>query len=275
MQADELRFISLDLVTPSRFQARVDFDEQALRELADSIESNGMLQPIIVRPLGLMRYELICGERRWRANKLLARTSIEAVIRYSVTDIEAASQGLIENIQRQSISPIEEARGYQRLSLEFKLQHDQIGASVGKSRSYITNYMRLLELEPKVRDMVHENVLSVAHAKAIVGLPVSYHLPLAHLTLRNAWNVRKLEKKVAEIRADLDGKSVVKSDTIDINPDLARLEILLGEVTGSPVSITFDDKTRTGIIEFKYCSLDEAQGLVERIVGPDWENRKH
>ena len=135
--------------------------------------------------------------------------------------------------------------------------------------------MRLLDLDPKVRDMVHESVISVAHAKAIVGLPLGYHIPLANLTLRNAWNVRKLEKKVAEIKAELDGKSVVKPDGVDINPDLARLEILLGEVTGSPVSITFDNKTRTGIIEFKYCSLDEAQGLVERIVGPDWENRRH
>lgn len=275
MLADELRKIPPDLVLPSRFQARIDFDEQSLRELADSVESNGLLQPIVVRPWGSMRYEIICGERRWRAIKLLGLTSIEAVIRYSVTDIEAASQGLVENVQRESISPIEEARGYQRLSLEFKLQHDQIAMSVGKSRSSITNCIRLLELEPQVRDMVHDRVISPAHAKAIVGLPVSYHLPLAHLTLRNAWNVRKLEKKVAEIRAELEGKSVIKSDNVDINPDLARLEIVLGEVTGSPVSITFDNKARAGIIAFKYCSLDEAQGLVERIIGPDWENRKH
>lgn len=274
MQQDELRKISPDLVAPSRYQARVDFDPHSLEELAESIDSNGLLQPIVVRPQGNMRYELIAGERRLRAVRLLGLSSIDAIVRFDVPELVAASWGLAENIQRDSISPIEEARGYQRLSLEFHLQHDEIASSVGKSRSYVTNYLRLLDLDPKVRDMVHERVISVAHAKTIVGLPLSYHLPLVHLTLRNAWNVRKLEKKVAEIRAELEGRAVGKPAEDDFNPDLTRLECVLGEATGSPVSVSFDPKTRSGVFEIKFCSLDEAQGLIERIVGPDWENRK-
>ena len=196
-----LTHIPIAQIRPSRYQARTQFDEDSLQELADSIKAQGIIQPITVREYGLYNYELIAGERRLRAAQLAGLTEVPVVIKH-INDKTAMAMGLIENIQRENLNPIEEAQGLRRLIDEFELTHEAIAQAIGRSRSTITNSLRLLKLPDPIQDMMAQHHLEMGHARAIINLPVQQQLELAHKAVKNAWSVREMERRSQEILKD-------------------------------------------------------------------------
>ena len=183
--SDRLTTVSINDIQPGRYQARVQMDDEALQELADSIKAQGVIQPVIVREHGLSQYELIAGERRWRASQLAGLTEIPVVIK-TISDETALAMGLIENLQRENLNPIEEAQGLKRLADEFGLTHETIAKAVGKSRSAISNSLRLLSLPEPVQEMLYHRHLEMGHARALLTLPVVEQLELAQTVGRCA-----------------------------------------------------------------------------------------
>ncbi|MDO5059635.1 MAG: ParB/RepB/Spo0J family partition protein, partial [Neisseria sp.] len=215
---DRLTTVAINAVKPGRYQPRVQMDDEALQELAESIKAQGVIQPVIVREHGLADYELIAGERRWRASQLAGLTEIPVVIK-SISDEAALAMGLIENLQRENLNPIEEARGLKRLADEFSLTHETIAKAVGKSRSAISNSLRLLGLPEPVQELLYQRRLEMGHARALLSLPVVEQLELAQKTVKNGWSVREVERRSqAALQPQSKGKAV-KSD----NPDIVRL----------------------------------------------------
>lgn len=191
---DRLTTVAVKDIRPGRYQARVQIDDEALQELADSIKAQGVIQPVIVREHGLSRYELIAGERRWRAAQIAGLTEIPAVIK-TISDETALAMGLIENLQRENLNPIEEAQGLKRLADEFGLTHETIAQAVGKSRSAISNSLRLLSLPEPVQEMLYQRRLEMGHARALLTLPVVEQLELAQKAVKNGWSVREVERR--------------------------------------------------------------------------------
>ncbi|MDF7676918.1 ParB/RepB/Spo0J family partition protein [Neisseriaceae bacterium ESL0693] len=191
---DQLTTVAITDIVPGKYQPRVHMDDQALQELAESIKAQGVIQPVIVREAGLSQYELIAGERRWRASQLAGLTKIPAVIK-SISDETALAMGLIENIQRENLNPIEEAQGLKRLVDEFGLTHDIVAKAVGRSRSSISNSLRLLNLPQPVQDLLFSRQLEMGHARALLTLPVMQQIDLAKKTVQNGWSVREVERR--------------------------------------------------------------------------------
>ncbi|ABX72480.1 TPA: ParB/RepB/Spo0J family partition protein [Neisseria meningitidis] len=223
---DRLTTVAVKDIRPGRYQARVQIDDEALQELADSIKAQGVIQPVIVREHGLSRYELIAGERRWRAAQIAGLTEIPAVIK-TISDETALAMGLIENLQRENLNPIEEAQGLKRLADEFGLTHETIAQAVGKSRSAISNSLRLLSLPEPVQEMLYQRRLEMGHARALLTLPVVEQLELAQKAVKNGWSVREVERRsqMAHQNKRLEPK---KPATADID----RLNDLLTEKLG-------------------------------------------
>lgn len=192
--ADRLSSVAIDDVVPGRFQPRVQMDDEALQELAESIKAQGVIQPVIVREKGLSQYELIAGERRWRAARMAGLAEIPVVIK-NISDEAALAMGLIENIQRENLNPIEEAQGLKRLVEEFGMTHERVAYAVGRSRSSISNSLRLLNLPQPVQDLMYERRLEMGHARALLSLPVVEQIDLAQKTVQNGWSVREVEKR--------------------------------------------------------------------------------
>ncbi|RPC25153.1 chromosome partitioning protein ParB, partial [Neisseria meningitidis] len=213
-------------IRPGRYQARVQIDDEALQELADSIKAQGVIQPVIVREHGLSRYELIAGERRWRAAQIAGLTEIPAVIK-TISDETALAMGLIENLQRENLNPIEEAQGLKRLADEFGLTHETIAQAVGKSRSAISNSLRLLSLPEPVQEMLYQRRLEMGHARALLTLPVVEQLELAQKAVKNGWSVREVERRS---QAALQNKRPEPKKTAAA--DIGRLNDLLTEKLG-------------------------------------------
>jgi len=261
---DRLQQIDVDLVRPGRYQPRQDFAPEALDELADSIRAEGVLQPLVVRPLvGHLpqRYEIIAGERRWRAAQLAGLTSVPAVVR-EADDDTALAQALVENIQREDLNPVEQARGIQRLVHEFGLTHQQAAARLGRSRDTVTHLLRILKLDPEVLQHIETGALSLGHAKLLVGQSGAWQRFLAQETLRDGLSVRQLEKRV---RA-LDGAPASKdSPDSGRDADIVRLESRVTELVGAQTRVDFEPTQRRGRLAFSFHSLDELQGLLERL----------
>ena len=192
--SDRLTTVAIADIQPGRYQARVQIDDEALQELADSIKAQGIIQPVIVRERGLSQYELIAGERRWRASQLAGLTEIPVVIK-TISDETALAMGLIENLQRENLNPIEEAQGLKRLADEFGLTHETIAKAVGKSRSAISNSLRLLSLPEPVQEMLYQRRLEMGHARALLTLHVVDQLELAQKAVKNGWSVREVERR--------------------------------------------------------------------------------
>ncbi|MDU6658423.1 MAG: ParB/RepB/Spo0J family partition protein, partial [Neisseria mucosa] len=192
--SDRLTTVAIADIQPGRYQARVQMDDEALQELADSIKAQGIIQPVIVRERGLSQYELIAGERRWRASQLAGLTEIPVVIK-TISDETALAMGLIENLQRENLNPIEEAQGLKRLADEFGLTHETIAKAVGKSRSAISNSLRLLSLPEPVQEMLYQRRLEMGHARALLTLHVVDQLELAQKAVKNGWSVREVERR--------------------------------------------------------------------------------
>lgn len=248
--------LSIDQLQPGQYQPRQDFSKDSLQELADSIASQGLIEPIIVREIAHERYEIIAGERRWRAAKMAGFQQIPCLIgQYS--DQQACAVTLIENIQRQDLNLIEEATGYQRLIHEFHFHQDEIAAWVGKSRSHIANLLRLLSLSPQVKDYLMARQLSLGHARMLVGLSEKEQLQLATQAVEEGWSVRQLEKTVKQLKQDQTTLKNAKSSR-----DIERLQNILAEQVGAPVKIT--EETDGGWIKIKFFNNDTLAGLLER-----------
>lgn len=223
---DRLTTVAVKDIRPGRYQARVQIDDEALQELADSIKAQGVIQPVIVREHGLSRYELIAGERRWRAAQIAGLTEIPAVIK-TISDETALAMGLIENLQRENLNPIEEAQGLKRLADEFGLTHETIAQAVGKSRSAISNSLRLLSLPEPVQEMLYQRRLEMGHARALLTLPVVEQLELAQKAVKNGWSVREVERRS---QVALQNKRPEPKKTAA--DDIGRLNDLLTEKLG-------------------------------------------
>ena len=229
--SDRLTTVAVKDIQPGRYQARVQIDDEALQELADSIKAQGVIQPVIVREHGLSQYELIAGERRWRASQLAGLTEIPVVVK-SISDETALAMGLIENLRRENLNPIEEAQGLKRLADEFGLTHETIAKAVGKSRSAISNTLRLLSLPEPVQDMLYQRRLEMGHARALLTLPVVEQLQLAQKAVKNGWSVREVER-----RSQVAQQAVRKDVKKTISADIRRLNDALTEKLGVNVEV--------------------------------------
>lgn len=252
--------IPLTAIERERGQARRRFDEAALGELADSIGRIGLVQPVVVRPSGdHQRYRLIAGERRWRAAQRAGLSSIPAIIRTDLDDSEAASFGLIENLQRESLGIMETAHGLAQLIDEFGLTHDAIAARIGKSRVFVTNFLRLTQLTDDVQSWLEDGYLSHGHAKILAGLDRAQQIELGRLAIRKAWNVRRLES--AARQTSDPGRD---SGTGRLS-DLSNMENKLSAMLGNQTRVLYQSETGRGELRIQFHSLEEFDGLLRRL----------
>ncbi|MCY1419874.1 putative chromosome-partitioning protein ParB [compost metagenome] len=261
VQADtrELQHLPVELIQRGRYQPRRDMDPQAPEELASSIRAQGVMQPIVVRPIDKGRYEIIAGERRWRASQQAGLETIPAMVR-EVPDEAAIAMALIENIQREDLNPIEEANALQRLQDEFQLTQQQVADAVGKSRASIANLLRLIALPEEVKTLLSHGDLEMGHARALLGLPAERQVEGARHVVARGLTVRQTE---ALVRHWLNvGEEPVKAVRSD--PDISRLEQRLAERLGAPVQIRHGQKGK-GQLVIRYNSLDELQGVLAHI----------
>lgn len=259
---ERLEQLSLESLRPGKYQPRTRMDQASLHELAESIRSRGVIQPLVVRPVGERQYEILAGERRWRAARLAGLDRIPAVVR-DVPDEAALGIGLIENIQREDLNPIEEATGLRRLIDEFKLTHDDVARAVGRSRAGVTNLLRLLELAPAVQSFVQDGRIDMGHARALLAVSKARQVELAHLVAAKGLSVRETERLVQDSAAATKVKrSGPAASTLDA--DTRRLQEELSEKLGAAVQLRPRSGGR-GSIVIDYASLDELEGLLGRI----------
>ena len=257
-QDQQLRDLPVDLIQRGKYQPRRDMDPQALEELANSIKAQGVMQPIVVRPIGGDRYEIIAGERRWRATQQAGLDSIPAVIR-DVPDEAAIAMALIENIQREDLNPIEEAIALQRLQQEFELTQQQVADAVGKSRVTITNLLRLMALDDDVKLLLERGDIEMGHARALLGLPTDQQNEAARQVVARGLTVRQTEALVRQWLNPRREAGVVRD-----NPDIVRLQQDLAERIGANVQIQHGAKGK-GKLVISYNSLDELDGVLMHI----------
>lgn len=262
---ERVRRLPLDLIQAGSFQARRQFSQTALAELARSVAESGVVQPVVVRSLGGdsgdERYELLAGERRWRAAQLAGLHELPAIVRDDLSDAEAAILGLIENLQRESLGPMETARGLESLCREHGLTHDQASERIGKSRTYVTNYMRLLRLASAVQAWIDEGELTLGHAKILAGIPENQQAKFARHAITRRLSVRALE--TAWRRAQASHEQQVVGDSA-ASREMAELERDLSEHLGNRVHIHYDPERRNGEVRVAFHDLDEFEGLLQR-----------
>lgn len=252
-----LRQLPIDQIQRSPFQPRLSFKKESLQELADSIRQQGILQPIVVRPRG-DTFELVAGERRWRAAQLAGLQEIPAVVK-DLPDEAAAAIALIENIQREDLNPLEEATALQRLVDRFTMTHQQIAEAVGRSRVGVTNMLRLLELADPVKQWLQEGLLNMGHARALLSLSVSRQVELGKMIVARGLSVRTTEQLV---QAAAEAKPASGKSRKD--PDVARLEQTLADQLGARVEIQYS-RDGKGKLVIHYSSLDELEGILNQI----------
>ncbi|MEJ2395391.1 MAG: ParB/RepB/Spo0J family partition protein [Candidatus Thiodiazotropha sp.] len=259
---ESLNRLPVDLIQRGRYQPRREFDADALRELADSIAAQGVIQPIVVRPVENDRYELIAGERRWRAAQQAGLDEIPVVIK-DVTEEAAMAMGLIENIQREDLNPLEEANALSRLLHEFGLTHQEVAKAVGKSRTTVTNLLRLLELNEEVKQMVESHRLEMGHARALLGLQGEAQTQAANQVMKQGLSVRETERLVRRLQGEGD-ESKPKRAIPAADPDVRRLITDLSEKLGAKVDLQQGAKGN-GKLVIGYNSLDELEGILSHI----------
>ncbi|OZB16346.1 MAG: chromosome partitioning protein ParB [Marinobacter sp. 34-60-7] len=256
----ELRELPVDLIQRGRYQPRRDMDPAALQELADSIRQQGVMQPVVVRPLAGGRYELIAGERRWRATQLAELDRIPAIIR-DVPDDAAIAMALIENIQRENLNPIEEAFALQRLQDEFGLTQAQVADAVGKSRTTITNLLRLIGLTEDVRLMLEHGDLEMGHGRAMLTLPPEQQMQVARQVVAKSLSVRQTEALVRSVQQQ---KPADDDRPKALDPNIRALQDDLSERLGARVAISHGKRGK-GKVVIEYSSLDELDGILGHI----------
>ena len=261
-----LKNLPVELLQRGQYQPRVDMRQDSLEELAESIKAQGVVQPIVARPIakkdGIQRYEIVAGERRWRAAQMAGLAEIPAVVR-DIPDESAIAMALIENIQRENLNPLEEARAVDRLIREFDLTHAEAAKAVGRSRASVSNLLRLQDLAEKVKPLLENRELEMGHARALLGISnAAQQLDAAQKVVKKGLSVRETERLVRQL---LDGgNSKPAKKTPAQNADIRRLEIEVSEKLGAKVSV---DHTATGAgqIVIKYNSLDELDGILKHI----------
>jgi ParB family chromosome partitioning protein len=257
----ELADLGVRSLRPGKYQPRSRMDQASLAELADSIRVRGILQPIVVRPVDDGGYEILAGERRWRAAQLAGLERIPALIR-EVSDDVALGIGLIENIQREDLNPIEESGGLKRLIDEFQLTHEEAAKAVGRSRSAVTNLLRLLELAKAVQDMLLDGRLDMGHARALLGVGKAKQVELAEQVVAKGLSVRETERLVQHALAM--PKSGVRPAKTRLDADTRRLQDELSENLGASVTLK-PRKGGRGSVVIDYGSLEQLDGLVARL----------
>jgi ParB family transcriptional regulator, chromosome partitioning protein len=259
-EEDELAQLPVSSLRPGKYQPRTRMDEASLAELAESIRARGVIQPIVVRPVGGAQYEILAGERRWRAAKIANLERIPAVIR-EVPDEAALGIGLIENIQREDLNPIEVAGGLKRLIDEFSLTHEEVARAIGRSRTGVTNMLRLLELAPAVQALLQDGAIDMGHARALLALSKARQVELAQQIAEKGLSVRDTERLVQE--ASHAPKSVHRAAT-RLDPDSRRLQEELSESLGAQVRLK-PRRGGRGSVLIEYASLDQLQGLIKKL----------
>jgi ParB family chromosome partitioning protein len=254
-----LREIPIDLIQRGKYQPRRDIEQDALQDLANSIKAQGVMQPIVVRPISDTRFEIIAGERRWRATQLAGLSEIPAVVR-DVPDDAAIAMALIENIQREDLNPIEEAMALQRLQQEFELTQQEVADAVGKSRSTVTNLMRLMTLQDDVRRLLEHGDLEMGHARALLALDGPTQSQAARTVVGKALSVRQTEALVKQLQSG--GPPKIGLPKVD--PDIKRLQTELSQKLGARVEIKHGAKGR-GKLVLSYNSLNELDGILKHI----------
>jgi len=249
--------IEIERILPNKSQPRTDFDENALRELTQSIKEKGIIQPVVVSRVGDGTFRIIAGERRWRAAKLAGLDKIPAIIK-DVSPAEAVEIALIENIQREDLDPVETASAFERLLNEFKITQEELSKRVGKDRATIANYLRVLRLPDEVKQYLKDGLLTMGHAKAIVSLEDSKkQLELAKMVMKKALSVRQTVELVKKLSKHQIKKQKEKA------PEIKELEERLTSELGAKVKIIY--KGKSGRLEIFYNSLDELDGILDRI----------
>lgn len=251
-----------------KYQPRREMDQAALEELASSIKAQGVMQPVVVRPVSneekpAVRYEIIAGERRWRATQLAGLDTIPAVIR-DVGDDAAIAMALIENIQRENLNPMEEAIALQRLKDQFELTHQEVAEAVGKSRATVTNLLRLMSLTDEVRRMLERGDLEMGHARALLSLTDNAQREAAHNVVNKGLSVRQTEALVRNMQQPAQPGKKSKTDENTQDPDIRRLQDDLSAKIGVPVQVLHDSKG-SGKLVLRYNSLDELDGILAHI----------
>ena len=257
LEDGDLRQLPLEFLQRGKYQPRIDFDEAALQELADSIKAQGVMQPIVVRSIGADRYEIVAGERRWRASQLAALDTIPAIVR-DISDETAIAMALIENIQRENLNPLEEARALKRLQSEFDLSQQEVATAVGKSRPVIANLMRLLSLEREVSEMLEHGRIDAGHGKVLLALDGGDQVRAARKVVDSKLSVRQTEALVKAMLAPAIDTAPQRKD-----PDIDRLERQLSERFGTKVVI--ENKNGRGKLVIQYSDLDVLDGILNRI----------
>lgn len=258
VDAQSVTHVPVELLDRGRYQPRKRFDEQSLRELADSIRSSGVVQPLVVRPLAQGRYELIAGERRWRAAQLAGLDRVPVVVR-ELSDAAALAVSLIENIQREDLSAVEEARALARLVQEFSLTHEEVAARVGRSRSAVSNLLRLLSLEPPVLELLEQGRLEMGHARALLALSGADQARLATQIADRGLSVREAERLIRSRQGAVRSPRAAT----ETDPDVRALAQELSERLGARVRL-LHRTGGAGRLVIDYGSLEELEGVLER-----------
>lgn len=252
-----LQQLAIGVLQPGKYQPRTHMDPESLQQLADSIKAQGVMQPVLVRPVTGGRYEIIAGERRWRASQLAGLTEIPALVR-EIPDEAALAMALIENIQRENLNPLEEALGIQRLINEFSLTHQAAAEAVSRSRSAVTNLLRLLNLAPRVQEMLMQNQIDMGHARALLGLTQVNQIDAAHEIIKKGLSVREAEKLAQRM---LKPEPEMKKNAPD--RDVLRLQEELSEKIGARVTLKCRANGK-GRVMIEYENLDQLDSILLR-----------
>jgi ParB family chromosome partitioning protein len=260
--AESLQSLPVEHIRAGKFQPRTRMDEASLAELAESIKAQGMMQPILVRPVGAGRFEIIAGERRWRAAQRAGLKEVPALVR-AVPDQAALALALIENIQREDLNPLEEAQGIGRLIEEFGLTHEAAASAVGRSRSAVSNLLRLMQLARPVQELLHDGKLEMGHARALLALPAAQQLAAAGRIVAQSLSVRETERLV-QSQLSPPSRRARRGAHKRADGDLARLEEELADALGAIVRIEASRKG-SGRVVIAYSSLEQLDGILKKL----------
>jgi ParB family chromosome partitioning protein len=257
--SEGLKTLPVNQLQPGKYQPRTHMDQASLESLASSIREQGIMQPIIVRELGANRYEIIAGERRWRASQLAGLVEVPVIVR-EIPDEAALAMALIENIQRENLNPIEEANGIKRLIDEFSMTHELAAKAVGRSRSAVTNLLRLQQLHTVVQEMLMQSKLDMGHARALLSLDGAKQIAAAEQIAQNQLSVRAAEQLVKK----LSSSAPTSKPKASIDRDVLRLQDSLSETLGAGVSIE-TGKNGAGVLKIRYANLDQLDSIIAKL----------
>ena len=258
-QQGGLQTLAINQLQPGKYQPRTHMDQASLESLADSIREQGIMQPIIVREVGVNRYEIIAGERRWRASQLAGLSEVPVIVR-EIPDEAALAMALIENIQRENLNPIEEANGIKRLIDEFSMTHELAAKAVGRSRSAVTNLLRLQNLHAVVQELLMQSKLDMGHARALLMLEGAQQIAVANEIVQNQLSVRAAEQLVKKLSTSTKPKATAAA----VDRDVLRLQETLSENLGANVTLE-SSKNGAGTLKIRYANLDQFEAIIAKL----------